>query len=87
MEEYRNGNSSSIIHQVKKQLKSCDLIYISFDVDSMDPDKVSYGTGTPVPNGFLPDEIKEILHALIQMEKLCCFEIVEINPTLDNKKK
>ena len=67
-------------------LKECDIIYISFDVDSMDCDLVSMGTGTPVPNGYTPEEANSIIQNLIQSYKLVCFEMVEINPTLDNKK-
>jgi len=67
-------------------LKNCDIIYISFDVDSMDCDLVSTGTGTPVPNGYTPEEANSIIQNLIPSEKLICFEMVEINPTLDNKK-
>lgn len=66
-------------------LKDCDIIYISFDVDSMDCDIVSMGTGTPVPNGFTPEEANEIIQTLLKSDKLVCFEMVEINPTLDNK--
>jgi arginase len=66
-------------------LKDCDIIYVSFDVDSMDPDLVSYGTGTPVKGGFSPDEIKSLLTVILQEPKVKCFEIVEINPCLDNK--
>jgi len=69
-----------------KQLANCDIIYISFDVDSMDPDLVSYGTGTPVKNGFSPEEAQALIEHLIQKsEKVCCFEMVEVNPILDNK--
>ncbi len=66
-------------------LKDCDIIYISFDVDSMDCDLVSMGTGTPVPNGYSPEEANEMIQFFVQSEKLVCFEMVEINPTLDNK--
>ena len=66
-------------------LKDCDIIYLSFDVDSMDCDIVSKGTGTPVPNGFKPEEAKEILQHIVQSDKLICFEMVEVNPVLDNK--
>ena len=67
-------------------LEECEVIYISFDVDSMDCDEVSYGTGTPVKDGFFPHEIVTLLNALISSEKIKCLEIVEVNPTLDNKK-
>ena len=66
-------------------LSNCDIIYISFDVDSMDCDLVSTGTGTPVPDGYTPSEANSIIQGLIKSEKLVCFEMVEINPTLDNK--
>ncbi|MEM7160992.1 MAG: arginase [Bacteroidota bacterium] len=66
-------------------LQDIDLLYISFDVDSMDCNAVSYGTGTPVPGGFTRQESEKLLLQLIKHPKLCCFEITEINPCLDNK--
>lgn len=75
-------------HTAKKILQTldhCDKIYVSFDVDSLDCDLVSYGTGTPVPNGFKPEEMLIFIPALLQDSRVCCFEICEINPTLDNK--
>ena len=47
---------------------------------------VSYGTGTPVADGITPDEGKTLLGTLLSDPKLGCFEIVEVNPLLDNKK-
>lgn len=66
-------------------LKDCDLIYISFDVDSMDPG-ISRGTGTPVEDGLLLEETKTLLKRLAGNEKVCAFEIVEVNPSLDKEK-
>lgn len=85
VEECREVGIPTLIEKTKQKLKDCDLIYISFDVDSMDSEEVSKGTGTPVPHGFLPSEVNEIIQGLVKMEELCCFEIVEINPTLDEK--
>jgi arginase len=67
------------------QLSECDMIYISFDVDSMDCDYVSYGTGTPVAKGFHPDEVEYIINAFIESGKVVCLEIAEINPLLDKR--
>ncbi len=67
------------------KLLNCDHIYISFDVDSMDCDNISYGTGTPVPHGLLPQEIMQIFDVLLTTQKVCCIEFTEINPLLDNK--
>ncbi|MFT6166180.1 MAG: arginase [Vicingaceae bacterium] len=84
--ETREKGIAAACEEAFEILKNCDIIYISFDVDSMDCDLVSMGTGTPVSNGYSPQEVNSIIQNLIQSEKLVCFEMVEINPTLDNKK-
>ena len=66
-------------------LSHCDAIYVSFDVDSMDCNEISMGTGTPVPNGFTEAECTEMIAHFLRSPKIAAFEIVEINPTLDNK--
>ncbi|GAB5538901.1 MAG: arginase [Salibacteraceae bacterium] len=83
--EVRESGAEASATKAINHLSHCDLIYVSFDVDSMDPDMVSYGTGTPVKNGLLPEEAKEIIHLLVQDSRLACFEVVEVNPLLDNK--
>ncbi len=67
-------------------LENCDYIYISYDVDSLDSE-ISEGTGTPVPHGLHVDEAKELLAKLIYLPKVICWEITEINPTLDESNK
>lgn len=69
-----------------EQLADCEMIYVSFDVDSMDPELASYGTGTPVAIGLSPEEAKAFLCAFAHEEKLVCMEFVEVNPCLDDKK-
>ena len=85
VEETRAKGLEFCIQKALKQLNSCDQIYISFDVDSLDCDRVSYGTGTPVPIGFSSGEIKELLALFISTKKVCCVEFTEVNPLLDNK--
>lgn len=85
VEETREKGLEFCIQKAIKQLNSCNQIYISFDVDSLDCDRVSYGTGTPVPIGFSSGEIKELLGLFIATQKVCCVEFTEVNPLLDNK--
>jgi arginase len=85
VEEVRKRGISLCVKEAIAKLKDCDHIYISFDVDSMDADSVSYGTGTPVPIGFFASEIIEIFDTLMETKKVCCIEFTEINPLLDNK--
>lgn len=74
-----------IVTEILSKLDDCDHIYISFDVDSMDPELTSYGTGTPVADGLKPSQAKNIMEGLIRSNKVICIEIVEVNPCLDNK--
>ena len=82
--ELRTKGVPAILEEVLGYLSHCDRIYVSFDVDSLDP-KISTGTGTPVPNGLRIKEAKELMVGLASYHKTCCFEIVEINPTLDTE--
>jgi arginase len=77
--------SKATIEKALEHLKHCDVIYVSFDVDSMDPDLTSLGTGTPVPNGISPEIAKELLVGFTESPKTVCLEIVEVNPCLDEK--
>ena len=85
VEAVRKEGAEMIVQRVLEQLENCELIYISFDVDSMDPEITSFGTGTPVGNGIFPEEAEEILTLLAQNPKTVCIEFVEVNPCLDNK--
>lgn len=82
--QVREKGIDQVVSQSLEYLKDVDIIYLSFDVDSMDP-TVSEGTGTPVPGGFTEEEAKEILLGLITDPRLVCFEMVEVNPLLDKK--
>ena len=84
--EVRTKSASQVAVEILHKLEACDLIYISFDVDSMDPQVTSHGTGTPVDNGLFPDEAEIIMKRLLESQKVCCVEFVEINPCLDEKK-
>ncbi|CAN5321919.1 arginase [soil metagenome] len=72
--------------QVFKHLRSCDYIYISLDMDSIDP-KVSKGTGTPVPNGISERDLKQLVLNLVENDRVCAFEVTEVNPTLDKENR
>lgn len=85
VEEVRKNGTEATIDAIKNQLVHCDIVYVSFDVDSMDPTVTSHGTGTPVDNGLLPVEAEYFLTELAQWDKTVCIEFVEVNPCLDEK--
>ncbi len=83
--EMRYRGFEVCLNEAVEKLSACDMIYISFDVDSMDCDLISKGTGTPVSKGFDQYEIEKIITTFVNTDKVVCFEVVEVNPTLDNK--
>ena len=85
VEDVRRKGCEQIIAETLEQLKECEIIYISFDVDSMDPELTSHGTGTPVKNGISPAEAEVFLTGFAKEEKTVCIEFVEVNPCLDEK--
>ena len=82
--EVRQKGIDQIAEEALETIKACDQIYISFDVDSLDS-SISVGTGTPVPDGLTVQEAIELNVKLIQDKRVCCWEIVEVNPTLDSE--
>lgn len=85
IDEVRQYGAENTVSHVLERLSDCDLLYISFDVDSMDPDETSYGTGTPVKNGLSVNEARVLLNGFAKSPKTVCMEVVEVNPCLDNK--
>jgi arginase len=83
--EIRYRGLEVCLNEAIERLKDCDSIYVSFDVDSMDCDMISYGTGTPVPKGFDQYEIIAIINAFLKTKKVASVEFVEVNPLLDFK--
>ena len=75
-----------IILEILQCLDHCQKIYVSFDVDSIDP-SYSSGTGTPVAGGLSFEQVYRINELLVSNDKVCCWEMVEINPLLDNNNR
>ena len=87
-EEMRKMGIRKMLEEIKEYLKECDVIYVSFDVDAMDPRTVSTATGTPVKGGIHLEEMDTILTGLFDgVLPVCALEISEINPTLEKPGK
>jgi arginase len=85
-EDIKKLGAAKIAESALQMLDHCDLIYISFDVDTLDS-RISTGTGTPVPNGLTVEEAKILNAELAKNPKVCAWEIVEVNPTLDTENR
>lgn len=82
--EVRRKGAENVVRAALRYLSDCTDIYVSFDVDSLDP-SISKGTGTPVNNGLKEREAEDLISKFMQHRKVCCFEITEVNPTLDKE--
>lgn len=83
--EVRQKGVETVVREILEQkLADCELIYISFDVDSLDAE-ISKGTGTPVADGLSVSEAQTLNRLLCADERVCSWEMVEINPLLDDK--
>ncbi len=82
--EVRRNGAENVSRKVLRYLSDCTDIYVSFDVDSLDS-TISKGTGTPVGNGLREREAEDLISKFMQNRKVCCFEITEVNPTLDKE--
>jgi arginase len=82
--ELRRKGPENVVRAALRALNECTDIYVSFDVDCLDS-AISKGTGTPVSNGLREREAEDLVSKFMQNRKICCFEITEVNPTLDKE--
>lgn len=72
-----------IAEETLQYLSDCDLLYITFDIDSLDASIVP-GTGTPVPKGMSIGHAEYLLQRFWKEPTLAAIEFTEINPLLDD---
>ena len=60
----------------------CDVVHISFDMDSLDP-SIAPGTGVPVPGGLNYREGLMLMEEMCSLGLVKSMEVVEVNPILD----
>jgi agmatinase len=77
-----NGAEAIAAKAVKAVLGHADLIYLTVDIDSVDP-SAAPGCSTPVPGGLHGEEFIALLRALGQYEEIIAMDLVEVSPPLD----
>jgi arginase len=83
--EVRHRGIDLCVQEALTRLADVDLIYLAFDVDALDCDLISKGTGTPVSKGFDSLEVIKLLQGFLASQKVVALELCEINPLLDEK--
>jgi arginase len=83
MEQIDRYGMVSVMEKVIELVsRDVDGIYLSFDMDSMDP-RHAPGVGTPVPAGLTQREAHLACEMIAETGKLIGMDFVEVNPILD----
>jgi len=69
-----------ILKETEAYLRDCDRIYLSLDMDAIDP-AYAPGLGTPEPFGMTPRQVRTVIRRLAP--KTVGFDVVEISPEYD----
>nr|MDQ3073417.1 arginase family protein [Bacteroidota bacterium] len=85
-EDRRLIGIEKIATEVRSYFSDYDAVYVSFDVDSLDPE-ISHGTGTSAPDGLSLEEAKKLIKTFSRMPNLKALEITEVNPLMDTENK
>jgi arginase len=78
----RIGMYASMTKLIEHISRDVDGIYLSFDMDSMDP-RHAPGVGTPVMGGLTYREAHLACEMIAESGKLAGIDLVEVNPILD----
>ena len=82
MAEVERRGWEAVLEDVINEAKEAEHIFISWDVDVMDPAFVT-GTGTPEPGGLTPREAFPIMRRLCAESNVIGVDIVELAPERD----
>lgn len=78
---YQRG-IEAVARDVIAQMKGCEAIYLSLDIDGLDP-ACAPGTGTPEHGGPTTRECLEFLRRILAELPIKAMDIVEVSPPLD----
>jgi agmatinase len=73
MDAFRRYGAQGFLARLPKELE----YYISCDIDVVDP-AFAPATGTPVPGGMAPHELKELLRLVCSQRKVIGMDVVEV---------
>jgi len=84
MREIEERGAEAVIDDaIAEALDGPDLIYLSVDIDVLDPGNAP-GTGTPEPGGLLTRELLRAIRRICTRVPLAGMDIVEVSPPYDH---
>ena len=62
------------------------MLHVSLDADVLDP-SIAPGVGTPVADGLMLDEVRQMMDLIAASGALASLDLVEVNPFLDREQR
>ena len=81
-EVWERGIHAVINDAVAEALDGADHLYVSVDIDVLDPG-FAPGTGTPEPGGMNPADLLRTVRQLARDTNLVALDVVEVSPPYD----
>jgi agmatinase len=81
-EIWERGMQSVIEDAVAEALDGAEYLYVSVDIDVLDP-AFAPGTGTPEPGGMSPVDLLRTVRRLAMEANLVALDVVEVSPPYD----
>lgn len=81
-EVWERGLPAVIADAVEEAMDGCDAVYLSVDIDVLDPG-FAPGTGTPEPGGLAPVDLLRAIRRLAIEVPLVAMDVVEVAPAYD----
>ena len=81
-EVWERGAPAVIEDAIDEALDGCDALYLSVDIDVLDPG-FAPGTGTPEPGGMAPVDLLRAVRSIVQRTNLVAMDVVEVAPAYD----
>jgi agmatinase len=80
---WERGIRDVMAEAVEQALEHADRLYISVDIDVLDPG-FAPGTGTPEPGGMAPADLLRVVRALAARADVAALDVVEVAPPYDH---
>ena len=80
---WERGITAVIDDAVARASDGCDAIYLSVDIDVLDPG-VAPGTGTPEPGGMSTADLLRAVRRIVLESSVVAVDVVEVSPPYDH---
>lgn len=82
-ELWERGSQAVLEDAIEEALDGCDAIYLSVDIDVLDPG-FAPATGTPEPGGMTPVDLLRAVRKIALETNLVAMDVVEVAPPYDH---